>query len=141
MAMGLGVTYNHASSHEHHKHGPDTTQDIYREVYWARYLNWGLTMPLIVICLTLLSGLNGASLLVSVSANLIMVVAGLISACIAQHGGTWAWYTISCLAYLTVVYQVGFRGRRATQVKDQKIRTFYSSLAGFSLLTMLVYPM
>lgn len=139
--MGLGITYNHATSHEHHKKAPDVVRDIYREVYWARYLNWGLTMPMILICLTLLSGLNGASLLVSVSANLIMVVTALISACIAHQGRTWAWYTISCLACLTIVYQIGYRGRRATQNKDQKTRAFYSSIAGFSLITLLIYPM
>ncbi|KAM5486555.1 hypothetical protein MaudMau93_004897 [Microsporum audouinii] len=139
MAMGYGISYKHYTYHEHRKHSPDTFLDTYREVYWIRYVNWMLTVPLILTCLTFLSGINGASLLVAISASLIMFVSALGSAFMNQHY-QWAWYAIACLAYLTVVYQMGYQGRKATLAKDQKARNFYSSIAIFSLVVMLVYP-
>ncbi|KAK2843933.1 hypothetical protein FQN49_005927 [Arthroderma sp. PD_2] len=139
MAMGYGLSYSHYTYHKGHKHSPDTYLDTYREVYWIRYVNWMLTTPLILTCLTFLSGLNGASLLVSISASLIMFSAALGSAYMRQHQ-QWAWYTIACLAYLTIVYQIGYQGRRASQAKDQQARNFYSSIAIFSLAVMLIYP-
>ncbi|KAF3480602.1 uncharacterized protein GIQ15_05949 [Arthroderma uncinatum] len=139
MAMGYGVSYNHYVYHKHHKKAPDTYLDTCREVYWIRYVNWMLTVPLILTCLTFLSGLNGASLLVSISAALIMFISALSSAFMNQHQ-QWAWYTIACLAYLTIAYQIGYHGRRVSQAKDQQARTFYSSIAIFSLVIMLVYP-
>lgn len=141
MAMGGGITYTHTVNHHHHKNAPDTVQDIYRQLYWARWLNWGLAYPLILINLTLLAGLNGASLLVAIAANVTMFTAGLISVLFEQKGNTWAWFTISCLAYLTVVYHIAFHGRRATAAKDQKIRRFYSTISGYSMVVLLVYPM
>ncbi|KAL1956077.1 hypothetical protein VTO42DRAFT_7672 [Malbranchea cinnamomea] len=140
MTMGGGITYTHAVVRHHHKEAPDTVQDIFRQLFWVRWINWGLTFPLILINLALLAGLNGASLLVAVSANLVMLVAGLVSILFEARGKTWAWYTISCLAYLTVVYQIAFRGRRATLAKDQQTRKFYSSIAGFSMVVLLIYP-
>ncbi|EEQ92316.1 opsin 1, variant [Blastomyces dermatitidis ER-3] len=140
MATGGGKAYNHVIIHEHHKKAPDTVQHIYREVYWARYVNWGLTFPIILIILVLLSGMNGASLLVSIAANLVMVVTGAISAYGGPTGRKWAWYTISCLAYLTIVYQIGFNGRRAVASKDNKTKTLFGSLSGVALVALLVYP-
>ncbi|KAK2771435.1 hypothetical protein FQN53_004988 [Emmonsiellopsis sp. PD_33] len=140
MATGGGKAYNHVTVHEHHKKVPDTNQDVFREVYWVRYVNWGLTFPLILIILTLLSGSNGASLLVAVSANLVMVVTGAISAYGGPSGRKWAWYTIACLAYLTIVYQVAMHGRRAAASKDNRTKTLFASLSGFALVVLLVYP-
>lgn len=141
MAMGGGITYTHTVAHHHHKDAPDTIQDIYRQLYWLRWLNWGLTYPLILINLTLLAGLNGASLVVATAGNLTMFVAGLASILFVERGKTWSWFTISCLGYLTVVYQMALHGRRATMAKDQQTRRFYSSIAGYSMIVLLVYPM
>ncbi|EGE00757.1 hypothetical protein TESG_08050 [Trichophyton tonsurans CBS 112818] len=139
MAMGYGVSYKHYTYHKHQKHSPDTFQETCREVYWIRYVNWMLTVPLILTCLSFLSGVNGASLLVSISAALVMFVAALSSSFMDKHY-QWAWFVISCLAYLTIVYQTGFQGRRASLAKDQQARNFYTSIAGFSLAVLLVYP-
>ncbi|DAA78163.1 TPA_exp: putative Opsin [Trichophyton benhamiae CBS 112371] len=139
MAMGYGVSYKHYTNHKHHKHSPDTIQETCREVYWIRYVNWMLTVPLILTCLSFLSGVNGASLLVSISAALVMFVAALSSSFMDKHY-QWAWFVISCLGYLTIVYQTGFQGRRASLAKDQQARNFYTSIASFSLAVLLVYP-
>jgi bacteriorhodopsin len=139
--MGGGVMLIHRTVHHHHKNVPDTVVDIFRQLHWARWVNWGLTHPMIIISLTLLSGLNGASLLVAVSADLIMWISGFISVTFEGHGRKWAWFTIACLAYLTVVYQMGFNGRRATSGKDAKVRRFYASISGFSLVVLAIYPM
>ncbi|WEW59632.1 hypothetical protein PRK78_005111 [Emydomyces testavorans] len=140
MATGEGIAYNVVTVRHRHKNAPDTVDEIFRQVFWVRWLNWGLTFSLILINLAMLSGLNGASLLVSVSANAIMFVTGLISV-FGGHGGTrWAWFTISCLSYLTVVYHTGFLGRRATLAKDNQSRAFYASIAGYFLVLLLIYP-
>ncbi|OAX81063.1 hypothetical protein ACJ72_04594 [Emergomyces africanus] len=140
MATGGGKAYNHAIVREPHEKVPDTVQDIYREVYWVRYVNWALTCPLILIILVLLSGMNGASLLVSVAANLVMVVTAAISAYGGPSGRKWAWYTISCLAYLTIAYQIGYNGHRSVASKDNKTKTLFGSLSSFTLVILLVYP-
>ena len=140
MALGGGVTYLHGMVRRHHKDAPDTVENIFRQLHWIRWLNWGLTFPLILINLVLVSGLNGASMLVAIAANLTMLVAGLASTFFEPSGPKWAWYTIACLGYLTVAYQIGFRGHQATRSKEERVKTFYSGIAGTWLVVLLVYP-
>ncbi|EEP77523.1 opsin 1 protein [Uncinocarpus reesii 1704] len=140
MATGEGIGYNLVTIRHHHDKAPDTVEQVFRQVFWVRWLNWGLSFSLILVNLALLAGLNGASLLISVAANIIMFVTGLISV-FGGHGGTrWAWFTISCLSYLTILYHTGFHGRRATLAKDNQTRAFYSSIAGYFLVLLLIYP-
>ncbi|KAI1940471.1 hypothetical protein LOZ66_002065 [Ophidiomyces ophidiicola] len=140
MATGEGIGFNVATIHHRHKNAPDTVEEVFRQVYWVRWLNWGLSFSLIITNLALLAGTNGASLLVAVTANIIMFVSGLISV-FGGHGGTrWAWFTISLLSYLTIAYHVGFHGRKATSQKDNQTRAFYSSIAGYFLVLLLIYP-
>jgi bacteriorhodopsin len=141
MASGDGVSYNKIVEVESHKHVPDTENIIYREVYWARYVDWSLTTPLLLLDLALLAGLNGSSILVAVVADLIMVLTGLFAAFGSKDGQKWGWYAWACIAYLVVVYQLALNGRNAVANKDGKTKAFYGAIAGFTLILWTVYPM
>ncbi|KAJ9237793.1 hypothetical protein DTO166G5_3356 [Paecilomyces variotii] len=140
MATGDGITWSHIQIHESHKHVPDTKQDVFRQIFWFRYVNWILTSPLILINLALLGGMSGAHLLVAVSADLIMFGTGILASFAGHDGRKWAWFTISAIAYLVVVHQIGFNGGRAAANKDVQTKRFYSSIAGTSLVTLALYP-
>jgi bacteriorhodopsin len=99
-----------------------------------------LTNPLLILNIGLVAGLNGANILVAVSADLIMFVAGL-AATFARHERRWVWYTISCISYLTLIYQIGFNGHRAVLNRTQQTRTFFGSFSGAVLLVLALYPM
>ena len=141
MATGDGISLNKTVIKESHKHVPDTYQTIYREVYWARYVDWSLTTPLLLLDLALLAGLSGANILVAVVADLIMVLTGLFAAFGGDDGQKWGWYAIACIAYLVIVYQLAFNGRAAVAGKDSKTKAFYGAIGGFTLLLWTVYPM
>ncbi|KAI6955995.1 hypothetical protein KC321_g15429, partial [Hortaea werneckii] len=80
MASGHGASYHHVVERESHQHVPDTTHDIYREVYYARYIDWSITTPLLLLDLCLLAGMNGGSILIAIVADLIMILTGLFAA-------------------------------------------------------------
>ena len=141
MAVHDGVGKNQIVIKETHKHTPDTTKTIYREVYWARYVDWSVTTPLLLLDLCLLAGLPGANILVAIVADIIMILTGLFAAFTVQEGPKWGYYAIACIAYLVVVYQLAFNGRGVVQNKDKKTATFFSAIAGFTLVLWTVYPM
>ena len=142
MATGDGVSHNKIVLEETHNNGiPSTYKTIYREVYWARYVDWSVTTPLLLMDLALLAGLSGANILVAIVADIIMILTGLFAAFGTGDGQKWGWYTIACLAYLTVVYQLAFNGRAAVAGKDGKTKAFYAAIGGFTLLLWTVYPM
>lgn len=68
MAAGGGSSYHIVRiSHKHH-------EVVFRQIYWARYIDWCITTPLILLDLTVLAGLPGAEILLLIFADVAMVL-------------------------------------------------------------------
>lgn len=142
MALNDGTYLNKIVLTETHGGNlPDTYKTIYREVYWARYVDWSLTTPLLLLDLSLLAGLSGANILVAVVADLIMILTGLFAAFSSEGGAKWGYYAIACIAYLVVVYQLAVNGRVVASSKDSKTGTFFVAIGSFTLILWTLYPM
>ncbi len=141
MATGDGISYNHIKVVEQNKHVPDVVHYIYRQVYFARYVDWSLTTPLLLLDLSLLAGLSGANILVAIVADVIMIMAGMFAAFSGAESQKWGWYALSCISYLVVVYQLAANGRAAAAGKDGKTKAFFGAIAGFTLILWTIYPM
>ncbi|KAG7005690.1 opsin-1 [Physcia stellaris] len=140
MAVKAGVSENEITIKHSQKHFPDTFSYIYREVYWARYVDWSVTTPLLLLDLSFLCGLAGANILVAVVADIIMIMTGLFAALTVPESPKWGWYAMACLAYLVVIYQLAINGRGVVQQKDKKTGTFFVAIASFTLVLWTVYP-
>ena len=142
MASGHGIGYHHVVEREQHDHVPDEKHDIYREVYWARYVDWSLTTPLLLLDLCLLAGMNGGSILITVIADEIMILTGLFAAFGSEETPQkWGWYAIACVAYLVVIWELLVYGRSAAVSRSGKVGNFFSAIGGFTLIIWTVYPM
>ncbi|XXH03543.1 hypothetical protein Hte_009948 [Hypoxylon texense] len=138
MASGDGVT-SHPYVSGRSKHGA-VTEIVKRDIYWVRYVDWSITTPLLLLDLCLLAGLNGASILVTVVSDVIMILTGLFAALSKDEAQGWGWYAFACIAYLNIIYQVGYKGTHAMSNKDYKTRAFFGSLSLFTLLLWTAYP-
>ncbi|KAF2863332.1 bacteriorhodopsin [Piedraia hortae CBS 480.64] len=142
MASGHGVSEHYITEKQHHKHGvPDTTKEIVRQVYWARYVDWALTTPLLLLDLCLVAGLDGGHTLLAIVADLIMALTGLFAAFGREDTPQrWGWYTIACISYLVIVWQLLGNGRVAALACGERPRNFFLSIAGFTLVVWAIYP-
>ncbi|KAI4179141.1 MAG: hypothetical protein L6R41_008012 [Letrouitia leprolyta] len=140
MAVGDGIGENKILIKHTQKHFPDTYDTVYREVYWARYVDWSVTTPLLLLDLAFLAGLNGASILVAVVADIIMILTGLFAAFTVDESPKWGWYAMACLAYLVIIYQLALNGRATAKQKDSKTATFFAAIGGFTLVLWTIYP-
>lgn len=140
MATGSGNSFAHTMIKETHKHVPDTVQHIYRQVFWARYVDWALTTPLLLLDLAFLANLNGANILVAIVADVIMVLTGLFAAFGNSEGQKWGWYVMACVAYLVIVYQLAIPGRRAVSTKDSSTAKLFVSIGLFTAVLWTLYP-
>jgi bacteriorhodopsin len=138
MATGDGVGW-HTTVLKAVKHNLPT-ELVKRQVFWARYIDWALTTPLLLLDLSILAGLSGANILVAIIADVIMVLTGLFAAFGTHDGQKWGWYAWACLAFLTVVYQVGYNGRFAVSNRDRKTKAFFAAISLFTLVLWAVYP-
>jgi len=140
MATGDGNSFAHIVVKEAHKHTPDTVEHIFRQVFWARYVDWALTTPLLLLDLAFLAGMNGANITVTIVADLIMVLLGLFAAFGRTDGQKWGYYAIACIAYLVIVYQLVVPGRRAVAAKSNSTAKLFASIGGFTLILWTLYP-
>ncbi|KAF2223423.1 hypothetical protein BDZ85DRAFT_197189 [Elsinoe ampelina] len=142
MAVGDGISLHKTEIKESNKHVPDVvTEVVYREVYWARYVDWSVTTPLLLLDLALLAGLSGGAIVIAVVADLIMVLTGLFAAFGSEDSASkWGWYAFACVAYLVLVWQLAINGRATASGKGGKVGSFYLSIASFTLVLWTVYP-
>ncbi|KAI2623765.1 hypothetical protein GGS21DRAFT_331871 [Xylaria nigripes] len=138
MASGSGIGIHtiiiRASKHN------NVVELVKRQVFWARYVDWSLTTPLLLLDLSLLAGLNGASILILMVADVIMILTGLFAAFSHDKAQGWGWYAIACIAYLTIIYQLGFKSRRTISGKDSRTKAFFGAISLFTLLLWTIYP-
>lgn len=140
MASGSGSSFNCTVAKDHHKHVPDTHHDVCRQVFWVHYVDWALTLPLLLFELGLLAGVSGGHTLLAVVANLVMVLGGLFSAFGRHHTAQkWGWYAIACVAYVFVIWHVALHGFRGASARSNKVSKLFGSLSVFALLLWAAY--
>lgn len=141
LATGQGMDWKHDTAKRRHKHVPNTEHETLRQILWLRYVNWFITDPLILTSLTLLSGLPGASLFAAVAADFVMLGSGLFGTYAPNTSRKWAWFAISAIAFITVLYHIGVKGTRAANNRDAHTRRLFSAIASVALIAKALYPM
>lgn len=143
MASGQASALNCETVRDRHAHHvPDTFHDVCRQVYWARYVDWALTTPLLLLNLCLLAGVDGAHTLMAIVANVIMNLAGLFAAFGKERTAQkWGWFVIACLAYVFTLWHVGLHGSRMVRTKGTRVSRLFAGLAGSALVLWTIYPM
>jgi len=141
MATKHGVNYHHVRVVEHHKHVPNTYKDVYRQVYWARYVDWSLTTPLLLLDLCFLAGLSGGHIVMAILADVIMILTGLFAAYGSEHNPQkWGWYTIAVIAFLVIIWHLVVNGRASTANKSSNVTKLYASISLYTIVIWTVYP-
>ncbi|KAI1126768.1 hypothetical protein F5Y10DRAFT_206442 [Nemania abortiva] len=138
MATGTGINIHTTVIKETKLHV--ITELVKRQVFWARYVDWALTTPLLLLDLSLLAGINGASIVVLMFSDVVMILSGLFAAFSRDEAQGWGWYAFACLAYLNIVYQLGYKGRHAVSTKDNKTKVFFGAISLFTLILWTLYP-
>lgn len=142
MASGHGVSYKHITERHQEEGFPDVKRHVLRSVYFARYVDWALTTPLLLLDLALLAGMNGAHIFMAISADVVMVLTGLFAAYGSEgNAQKWGWYTIACASYLVIVWHLALNGRATVAAKGNQVANFYYAIAGFTILIWTAYPM
>lgn len=143
MASGHATSYHCTTVTDHHKkHVPDTHHDVCRQVFWARYVDWSITTPLLLLDLCLLAGVDGAHTLMAIVADIVMILSGLFAAYGGEHSAQkWGWYAIGCIAYVVVIWHVALHGTKMVRAKGDRVKKLFASLAAFTLILWTIYPM
>ncbi|KAI1502449.1 FDD123 protein [Biscogniauxia marginata] len=95
-----------------------------REIFYARYIDWFVTTPLLLLDLLLTAGVSTPTILITLLINELMIVCGLIGA-LTRTRFKWGFWTFGTAALFFVAYQLLFVGRRhATALGGAPQKTF-----------------
>ena len=75
---------------------PATAADPERHIYWARYVDWIVTTPIIIYDLTKLSGIRPTVRKAAMFSDVAMILTGFFAA-LSPHDQRMVWYIVSCL--------------------------------------------
>ena len=120
MATGVGTTVVHSDPHN---------RSNWREVYFARYVDWAITTPLLLLDLTLLSGLPLAETAVLIIANEIMIITGMLGALHPSLHYRWGFFTFSCIAFAYVIFALVTSARQCSFLRHPKVGSLYNQVS------------
>ncbi|MFB6281304.1 MAG: bacteriorhodopsin [Haloferacaceae archaeon] len=130
MATGFGVITVEVSG------GMGTTK-----VYWARYADWLITTPLLLLDLCLLAGADRNTIYTLLGLDVFMIGTGLVGA-LATRGQVYriAWWAISTGALLVLLYYLlGTLGEQAAS-RSADVAALFEQLRSLTLVLWVVYP-
>jgi len=139
MALGHGVSWKRETYHD--GSGPGYSAKVtFRQIFWARYVDWAITTPLLLLNLGLLSGMAGGHIVMLLTAGLILPLSGLFSTMSHTEAQHWGWYAIACLAYIFVIWHLAVNARASVvRNRSDAVQKLSSSLAAYFLLLWAVY--
>ncbi|KAH8082750.1 hypothetical protein HD553DRAFT_314133 [Filobasidium floriforme] len=135
MASGMGVALQ-----RQFENAADGSR-VLRQVFYARYIDWSLTTPLLLLDLALLSGMPLITTAVLILADIAMILTGLFAALNSSSEKTrWLMYAVSCAFYLYVLFTLIFSGRNAAKLQSAGVQRVYNVTALMIIVLWTGYP-
>jgi len=113
---------------------------VIKQIFWARYVDWALTTPLLLLALGLLAGLPWLDLITAVVAGEAMVITGLVAGFSRESPVKWGWYTFSWIFLLYVLYTLLWSGRQSARLQKKEISGLFTGLSIFIAILWIAYP-
>ncbi len=116
-----------------------------RIFYFARYIDWTFTTPLLLITLSMTAMHAGpkrsGAIAGVVLADLMMILTALFFGASEVLWIKWAWFIISCVAFLGVYYVIWVSQIEANKLERDDIRSAYRRDATILSVLWLIYPL
>jgi bacteriorhodopsin len=118
------------------------SEPTYRYFYYARYIDWIITTPLVLLDLGLLSGLDLVTIVLLVVADVYMVSSALVGTLSTTSNlAKWGYFSVDCLIYLYISYTLLTLGAISSKTHSPRVHRLYLSLSIFILVLWLFYPL
>lgn len=115
-----------------------------RIFYFARYIDWTFTTPLLLVSLGLTAMRHGpkrhGALVGAVLADVIMIITAFIFGASLQGWTKWTWFIVSCVAFLGVYYAIWKTQMEANATQRDDVQATYKRNATILSVVWLVYP-
>ena len=115
-----------------------------RLFYFARYIDWAFTTPLLLLALAysaMHSGLRRGGLVAGLLlSDLLMIVTAFLFAATDYPPLKWTWFIVSCVAFLAVFYVMWVPLLRENQAERPAVQADYRRNAALLSVLWALYP-
>lgn len=112
---------------------------VTRAIFYARYIDWFFTTPLLLVDILLIAGVSFGTTLWILFSDVAMIVLGLFGA-ITPGKYKWGWYGAGCLFQLFICYGVLVPGTKAVRLRSPSLLKYYWGFSIYLLVLWLGYP-
>ncbi|KAN0062043.1 hypothetical protein ACQY0O_006038 [Thecaphora frezii] len=110
-----------------------------RQVWYARYIDWTITTPLLLLSLLLMTPMPLSTIFITLFFDIFMIICGLIGA-LVRTSYKWGYFTMGCAALGYVLYSLFVPGLRSSGRFGAGYRTAYLGGVSYLGLLWLLYP-
>eukprot|EP00127_Corallochytrium_limacisporum_P001709 Clim_evm46s77 gene=Clim_evmTU46s77 len=111
----------------------------HREFLYARYIDWMITTPLLLLDLCLLAGVHWNEIIFLIGADILMIAAGVVGA-LMDGNGKWAFFIYSCIFFGFIVVSL-FSGMSAQAERyGAEVRDKFQQLSILTVALWTAYP-
>lgn len=110
-----------------------------REIFWVRYIDWFVTTPLLLTDLLLTAGVPWPTLLITILADEIMIVTGLVGA-LTSSSYKWGYWTFGMAAFFFIVYELVIDARKHANALGGSVKSTYLQCGVLTIFLWFLYP-
>lgn len=112
---------------------------INRSIFYARYVDWVITTPLLLLDLMLTAAMPWPTMLYVIFLDEVMIVTGLIGALVKTRY-KFGFFAFGCVAMLFVFYELAVSGRKHARALGPDVARAYNSVGVWTLFLWTLYP-
>lgn len=110
-----------------------------RPTFWARYVTWFTSTPLLILDLTFLARSSIPLLSSLLGANQFMIATGAMSA-ISPKPINYAWYVVSCGAFIGILYMLLVPYQKQATQQHPRSKKAFRKLITIHVILWTLYP-
>ncbi len=115
-----------------------------RVFYFARYIDWTFTTPLLLVSLGMTAMRHGpkrhGAIVGAVLADVMMIITAFIFGSSLVGWTKWTWFIVSCAAFLGVYYVIWKTQMEANATQRDDVQATYRRNASILSVVWLIYP-
>jgi len=111
-----------------------------RQFFYARYLDWMITFPLITLLLGFLAGSTWSDILGAIGAQMIQIFAQYMGSVSSVSSVKWLWFIISIAGLAGVLVHLARIFKTSADAKGGEISLLYGKVGWMTILIWSCYP-
>lgn len=112
-----------------------------RQFFYARYADYAITMPLIILQLGLVAGADGAQIAASIGADILSVISLYLASVSVVTTVKWFWFLIAMALLVCVISSFARGFKESANLRGPDVASLYGQLAALAMICFVFYPM